>query len=181
MRHIYLKYLLLLPFILLFASSCGTQKSQGRLLYDPKEVALLSDRLGIQLSNLDKEDDRNMPLYAEVSQWIGVPYKYAGLSKKGVDCSGFSCLIYDKVYNKSISRSTADLATAKMQNVSKNNLKTGDLIFFTTSKDRKRINHVGIYLKDGYFVHASTSRGVIVSHLDEDYYKKSWKRAGRIR
>lgn len=181
MRHTLVNYILLLPVILLIATSCGTQKTQGRLLYDPNEVAMLSNRLGIQLNNLDKEDDRNMPLYAEVSQWIGVSYKYAGLSKKGVDCSGFSCLIYDKVYNKKISRSTSDLATAKMQNVSKKNLKTGDLVFFTTSKDRKRINHVGIYLKDGCFVHASTSQGVIVSSLDEDYYKKTWKRAGRIK
>lgn len=172
---------ILLSIILFVGTSCGTQKTQGGLLYNPKEVAMLSDRLGIQLSNLDKEDDRNMPLYAEVSQWIGVPYKYAGFSKKGVDCSGFSCFIYNKVYNKNIPRSTADLARVKMQKVSKSNLKTGDLLFFTTSKDRKRINHVGIYLKEGYFVHASTSRGVIVSHLDEDYYKKAWKKAGRIR
>ena len=64
-------------FILLVVllSSCGTQKPQGKLLYDPREVAELSSKLGIGLSNIDKDDDRNMPLYAEVSQWLGVPYR----------------------------------------------------------------------------------------------------------
>lgn len=69
------------------------QKPQGKLLYDPREVAELSSKLGIGLSNIDKDDDRNMPLYAEVSQWLGVPYRYAGLSRRGLDCSGFAYLI----------------------------------------------------------------------------------------
>jgi lipoprotein Spr len=69
----------------------------------------------------------------------------------------------------------------KMHKVSKNNLKTGDLVFFATSKNSNRINHVGIYLKNGSFIHASTSKGVIVSHLDEGYYSRTWKKAGRIK
>lgn len=174
---------ILLIFIVLASllSSCGTQKPQGRLLYDPKEVAQLSDQLGIQLSNMNKDDDKNMPLYAEVSQWLGVPYRYSGLSRKGLDCSGFAYLMYQKVYRKKIPRSTSDLAKMKMHNISKGDLQTGDFVFFATSKNKSKISHVGIYLKDGCFIHASTSLGVIVSCLDEDYYNRTWKRGGRLR
>jgi lipoprotein Spr len=144
-------------------------------------VAQLSGKLGVELSNLNKDDDRNMPLYAEVSLWLGVPYRHAGLSRKGLDCSGFTYLIYQKVYNKKLPRATADLAGMKKHNVSKGNLQAGDLVFFSTSKSHSRINHVGIYLKDGCFIHASTSRGVIVSHLDESYYVRTWKTGGRVK
>ena len=63
--------------------------------------------------------------------------------------------------------------------VSRRELKDGDVVFFHNGKSRKKVTHVGIYLKDGYFVHASTSRGVIVSHLDEAYYRRCWLRGGR--
>lgn len=172
--------LLLVLFIVLL-SSCGAQRTSRGALYNPKEVAQLSKKLGVNLSNVDKDDDRNMPLYAESSLWLGVPYRHGGLSRKGVDCSGLTNIIYQKVYRVKLPRSTADLANMRMQNVSKKNLRTGDLVFFATSKDKRRINHVGIYLKDGCFIHASTSRGVIVSHLDEGYYSRTWKKGGRVK
>lgn len=174
------KYLLFSFFFVFIITSCGTQKTGNSQLYDPVQVAQLSKKLGIQLKNTDKEDDRNMPLYAESSLWLGTRYWHAGLSRKGVDCSGFTFLMYKKVYRKTIPRSTADLSKMNMQSISKNNLKAGDLVFFATSKDKRKINHVGIYLKDGCFIHASTSKGVIVSHLDEGYYSKTWKKGGRI-
>lgn len=168
--------------LLIIVSSCGTQKPQrGGMLYDPKEVAELSSKLGIELSNTNKDDDYNMPLYAEVSLWLGVPYRYGGLSRKGLDCSGFTYLVYQKVYNKKLPRSSNDMSKIKMHNVSKRNLQTGDLVFFATSKKKNKINHVGIYLKDGCFIHASTSKGVIVSRLDEGYYDRTWKKGGRVK
>lgn len=181
MHKFLIRYIIPMSLVLLTTTSCGTQKTTGRLLYNPQEVAQLSDKLGVELSNLDKDDDRNMSLYAEVSLWLGVPYRYAGLTRKGLDCSGFTYLIYQKVYNKKLPRSTADLAKMKMHNVSKRNLQTGDLVFFSTANNHNRINHVGIYLKDGNFIHASTSRGVIVSHLDEGYYDRTWKKGGRVK
>lgn len=177
------KFAYLLSFVvsILLFSSCGSQKmTNNRLLYDPAEVSNLSAKLGVKLSNLDKDDDKHMPLYAESSLWLGVPYRGGGLSSKGVDCSGFAFLMYQKVYGKKIPRSTADLSRMKMKKVSKNDLQTGDFVFFATSSKNK-INHVGIYLKDGYFVHASTSKGVIVSHLYEDYYRRTWKKGGRLK
>lgn len=64
--------------------------------------------------------------------------------------------------------------------VSRGKLKEGDLVFFSSRNSRKKVAHVGIYLKDGKFVHASSSRGVIVSHLNEPYYRTHWMRGGRI-
>lgn len=181
MHKFLIRYTIPMLLVLLATTSCGTQKTTGKLLYNPQEVAHLSDRLSIELSNLNKDDDRNMPLYAEVSLWLGVPYRHAGLSRKGLDCSGFTYLIYQKIYKKKLPRSTSDLAKMKMHDVSKENLQAGDLVFFSTAKSHSRINHVGIYLKDGNFIHASTSRGVIVSHLDEGYYDRTWKKGGRVK
>lgn len=175
--HIYLLSLLLS--IVLF-SSCNTSKNYQKRLYDPVEVAHLSKKLGIELKNTNKDDDKNMVLYAEVSSWLGTRYRYGGTSRKGVDCSGFTFLVYSKIYGKKIPRSTAGLSKMKMKNVSKKKLEAGDLVFFATSKSKKKITHVGIYLKDNKFIHASTSKGVVVSDLDQAYYKKRWKKGGRV-
>lgn len=160
--------------ICLFLTSCGSSKS---VVYNPIEVEDLSRKLGFSITNTDV----NMPLYAESSLWLGVRYKYAGLDRRGIDCSGLVHRIFQNVYSRDVSRSTNDLVKATKK-VSKGKLTTGDLVFFaTSSRNKKQISHVGIYLKDGYFVHASTSRGVIVSHLKEDYYKRTWKKGGRLK
>ncbi|MFR9164840.1 MAG: C40 family peptidase [Dysgonomonas sp.] len=163
--------LLLFSSIFLF-SSCHSGKS---VVYNPAEVRQLSQQMGFPVDN----NDENIPLYAEASVWLGVPYRYGGLSRRGIDCSGLVHRIYKNVYNKNVSRSTRDLEK-DVKKISKKNLKAGDLVFFATSKKSKKINHVGIYLKDNCFVHASTSRGVIISSLKEDYYDRTWKKGGRI-
>jgi lipoprotein Spr len=171
-NHIKLLLLTVCTFGLLLAS-CRSQKA---VVYNPAEVRQLSQEMGFPIANTDE----NIPLYAEASVWLKTPYRYGGLSRKGIDCSGLVHRIYRDVYGKSVSRATAGLEK-EAKNISKNGLRAGDLVFFSTSSNRKKINHVGIFLKDGYFVHASTSRGVIVSHLDEAYYRRAWKRGGRLR
>lgn len=165
-------FILLIIVIGLLFTACGTIQN---VVYNPKEVKQLSAEMGFPIDN----SDENIPLYAEASVWLGVPYRYAGLTRKGIDCSGLVNRIYRNVYSKNVSRSTSDLEK-QCKKISKSNLKGGDLVFFATSGNKNRISHVGIYLKDGYFVHASTSRGVIVSHLEENYYKKTWKKGGRL-
>lgn len=161
-------------FLLVGLSSCGSSK---KVLYNPVEVEQLSRALRIPINN----DDPNIPLYAEASLWLGVPYRYGGNSKAGSDCSGFVWQVYHRVYGKRLERSSDDQAKKDVHKVGKGGLKPGDLVFFRTSSKSKKIDHVGIFLKDGYFVHASTSRGVIVSNLDEDYYKKAWQKGGRVK
>jgi len=170
------KYCPLLLLIFLFAS-CGSQRD---LLYNPTEVKQVSNRLGIKLNNKDKEDHKYMRLYAEASLWIGVPYRYGGTSRSGVDCSGLTYNIYQKVYRKKLPRSTSDLEKKGIKKISKHQLQPGDLIFFATSNSNK-ITHVGMYLKDNKFIHASSSRGVVVNDLDEKYYKRTWKKCGKVR
>lgn len=177
---IVLRYIIGFLSSILLLSSCGSQKTVNGALYDPREVEELSSKLNISLSNFDRDDDRMMPLYAETSLWIGVPYRYGGTTKRGVDCSGFASVIFNKVYGLSLPRTTSDLGKAKYKKVGRNGLKSGDLVFFATSRNKKKITHVGIYLKDGYFIHASTKRGVVVDHINDAYYKKRWVKGARI-
>ena len=88
--------------------------------------------------------------------------------------------IYRKVYRIQVPRNTEELKN-KSNKVAKRNLKEGDLVFFSSNRSRKRVAHVGIYLKSGKYIHSSTSRGVIVSRLNEDYYLRHWISGGRIR
>lgn len=94
---------------------------------------------------------------------------------------GFVWQVYRRVYGKNLERSSDDQAKKDVHKVGKGGLKPGDLVFFRTSQKSKKIDHVGIFLKDGYFVHASTSKGVIVSSLNEDYYKRTWQKGGRVK
>lgn len=177
LRHQQIKYYILASLLIILITSCGSQK---QLLYNPDEVKQLSEKLGIQLDNRDKEDDKNMYLYAISSQWLGVPYRNGGITTKGIDCSGLTYNIYKTVYRKTIPRDTKGLEKEANKST-KNNLNPGDLVFFATSKDKNKTTHVGIYLKDNKFIHASTSKGVIVSDLDETYYKKRWRGGGKLK
>ncbi len=119
-------------------------------------------------------------LYLEAADWIGVPYRGGGDSKRGTDCSGLVYQVYRKVYRTQVPRNTEDLKK-ESNKVAKRNLREGDLVFFTSSRSKKKVAHVGIYLKNGKFIHSSTSKGVIVSNLNESYYTKHWISGGRIR
>ena len=96
---------------------------------------------------------------------------------RGVDCSGLTYNIYKKVYHKHLKRNSDDQRKENCRKVSKGKLQEGDLVFFHNGKNKRTATHVGIYLKDNRFIHASTSRGVIVSRLDEPYYRRVWMKA----
>ena len=169
MKKLFLQSILLLGLIISF-SSCRT--SAPRLDY--KALAKASIRLGVDINLED-----NHKLYMESADWIGVPYRSGGDSKRGTDCSGLTYQVYRKVYRTQLPRKTEDLKK-KSNKVSKRNLREGDLVFFTSRNSGKKVAHVGIYLKNGKFIHANTSKGVIVSNLNEDYYTKHWISGGRI-
>ena len=116
-------------------------------------------------------------LYAFIDEWLGVKYKYGGTSKKGVDCSGFTNMLYNKVFNKELPRSSSDIA-AVAKSVSKKELSEGDFVFFSIRSNK--VDHVGVYLTNNRFVHASTSKGVIISNLEHPYYAKHFKTGGRL-
>ena len=165
------KLIFILTGLIFILSSCRT--SAPRLDY--QALARASVLLGVDINMED-----NHKLYLESAEWIGVPYRGGGDSKRGTDCSGLTYQIYRKVYRTQVPRNTEDLRKESTK-VAKRNLREGDLVFFSSSRSRKKVAHVGIYLKNGKFIHASTSKGVIVSRLSEDYYTRHWISGGRIR
>jgi lipoprotein Spr len=123
------------------------------------------------------EDIKNVKLYKFIDDWFGAPYQYGGKSKTGVDCSGFVSQLYANVYGQTLSGSSASIHKAS-DKVSKKNLQEGDLVFFKISSDQ--VSHIGVYLQNNRFVHASTKRGVVINSLQEEYYTKYYFSGGRI-
>jgi lipoprotein Spr len=138
----------------------------------PGEQAL-HDKLG--LSEKEIHHDR---LYRFVNDWYGVPYKYGGCKKEGVDCSCFAGILYTEVYQTVLGRTTGEMFKSCEQ-IPVDEARKGDLFFFKINGDK--ISHVGICLNARLFVHASTSKGVMINSIDEAYYKKYFYCAGRIK
>ncbi len=163
--------------LVLFLSSCHSSRSLYKNV-DMRELA----RAGLALG-FDIEEHDNWQLMIESSKWLGVPYKYAGNTKSGVDCSGFTSAIYKTVYGKQLHRRSVDQYTMDCRSVNRSSLSSGDLVFFATSgkKTAGNINHVGIYLKNNKFIHASSSRGVVVDDLSSSYYVQNWVSGGKVK
>ena len=127
------------------------------------------------LSKVDK-------IVAEALKYKGVRYRFGGTTRSGMDCSGIVFVAFgsEKVHLPRVSRDMAKKGTK----ISLSKVKKGDLLFFRTSNRRRRINHVGLVVshKNGQirFVHATSSKGVIVSSLSEKYWKKAFVKATKI-
>lgn len=139
---------------------------------DKKFYETFSKKFGVNFKG-----NENKWMIEEIDAWLGTPYKYGGNSQKGTDCSGFIMTVYKKVNNIDLNRSAYD----QMQNthlINKNEMRFGDLVFFKI--DFKKVSHVGLYLGDNKFVHASTKRGVVINDMNETYYKERFFKGGRI-
>jgi lipoprotein Spr len=130
-----------------------------------------ASKLEVQVNQLKTPE-----LYIVIDRWIGVPYRNGGTSKKGVDCSGFVGIVYKTITNRTLPRTTQDLRVAISAT---NRLQEGDLVFF--NYNGKTNSHVGIYLQNGKFVHASSVGGVIVSDLNSAHYKKVFSVGGPLK
>ena len=126
--------------------------------------------------NKAQQTDLNSALIEFYKDWSGVKYEYGGNSKSGIDCSSFIQKAYEDNFSIVLPRTTDSQANAGMQ-IDKSQLEMGDLVFFKTSSSS---NHVGIYLENGKFMHASTSIGVTISYLDNVYFDKYYWKAQRI-
>lgn len=109
--------------------------------------------------------------------WYGTKYRMGGLDKNGIDCSGFALTYMSYFYNISLPRSSVEQYHFASP-ISKSELKEGDLVFFKIAR-KKEVSHVGVYLTNGKFAHASTSNGVIISDLNEPYYLQHFAGCGR--
>lgn len=128
------------------------------------------------IMGVNKDDIKNGRLYNFIELWTGVPYKFGGLDKDGVDCSGFTLLLEQQVYGINLPRITYQQVSV-IKRKYEDELKEGDLVFFDF--DGKQFSHVGVYLQNGYIVHASSTKGVIVVPLHGAIYKY-FSRAGAI-
>lgn len=163
--------------ILYLVTACGGKKQAIVLPADFKGPKELSRLYGVRLT-----PDDNIFLYNEGAKWLGVRHRLGGSTKKGIDCSGFVSIVYREVYGKQLARSSADMLKHNCRKVGRSKLQEGDLVFFRTGGGRRKTpNHVGIYLKNGRFIHTSTSGGVRVSSLSEPYYIRSWITGGRVK
>lgn len=132
-----------------------------------------------QALGVSEKDIDNLKLYYFIDEWMGVPYKYGGKDKNGIDCSGFTSLLYREVYNKNVSGPTSSLIDLT-NIISESNLKEGDMVFFHFEKKGK-VSHVGVYLQNNKFVHATTKKGVMINDLNENYYKQNYFKSGRVK
>jgi cell wall-associated NlpC family hydrolase len=113
----------------------------------------------------------------EISKHMGVPYLLGGESDAGMDCSGYTLVVYNKSIGKQLPRTSAEQSKLGTS-VQPSDLKFGDLVFFNTTGEPA--SHVGIYLGDDLFAHASVSLGVTISSLESSYYQKRYEGARRI-
>lgn len=177
------KFLLFLPFIVILAS-CGAannSKVVKRATYK-KTVSMTPDLKTFNSNFRGVLDSQREELLKDSEKYIGAPYKYGGNTSSGFDCSGFTVKIYNE-NNANLPRRSEDQSQAGKA-ISVKEIEPGDLIFFATAGGSK-VSHVGIVHDIGddgeiKFIHASTSKGVIISSLNEKYWNKAFLFARRV-
>lgn len=147
-----------------------TPEPSRRTASSPKTGA--GSRCGMDINDLD-----NRNLYEAIDSWYGTPYLYGGCSTDGIDCSCFVDKVFKTVYGITLHRVASDIQKDMEKTIPRNKLREGDIVFFTNSNGK--VSHVGIYLKDDLFAHSSTSHGVIISSLENSYWKKHFYKGGR--
>jgi len=158
---------------------------------DPDEIPV--DKKKIDISSLIKkyssdENNKNLTpkqisarekIIMEIIKYLDTPYKYGGNTEDGIDCSAFTKSVYEKTLSIELQRSAREQYQEGDAVDDKDDLQFGDLVFFNTRR-RVKPGHVGIYIGDHLFAHASSRNGVTVSSLDEDYYSRKFMGGRRI-
>jgi murein DD-endopeptidase / murein LD-carboxypeptidase len=116
-------------------------------------------------------------LYFEVFDWLGTPYVYGGKSKRGIDCSAFVAQVYKRIYGKALSGAVSDIFN-KCLEVDESQLNEGDFVIFNIGG--RYLSHIGVYLQNRRFAHATVHGGVMVNSLDEPYYKRYYYKSARL-
>jgi hypothetical protein len=153
---------------------------------EPVTIPVIGPELFYQLQfkyaillDIPVEEMLDHKMIEQLEMWYGTKYRLGGVDKSGVDCSAFVQSFMTAMYGLTLPRTSKE-QHAQSVRISKNELKEGDLVFFRTQR-RKGISHVGVYLRNNKFVHASTSSGVMISDLSEDYFASRYAGAGRYR
>lgn len=170
------------------------KKIESRQLEMESEISIPNRPISIKLSSSEKpatlqqkyaailgvlpQTVKNLSLYSFIEDWYGVRYRLGGDSKKGIDCSAFVRRLYENVFCVNLVRTACQQFNMCRYINRVDSVKEGDLVFFKTKGNR--ISHVGIYLMNDFFVHASSSRGVMISSLNDSYWERRFAGAGAI-
>ena len=146
-------------------------------LTDVEKANWLQLKYSIQM-DIAVEEIQNIPLLQKIDEWWGTPYSLGGSTKNGVDCSYFTLDVMKDIYNVNLKRTAAEQYEQSAK-IEWNDLKEGDLIFFKAD-GRRNISHVGIYLANNKFAHASTSQGVTIGDLADPYWQRRLYSLGRV-
>ncbi len=163
--------------VIFFLFFIGELRSQDSLQSDSTSTKAAMTKYFLQFG-LHPDSATTVKLFEMVYEWKGTRYQHAGHSQKGVDCSGFANEIYKSCYDTCLLGGCTNIYT-QVDTITKDSLREGDLVFFKIRKGQ--ISHVGVYLGDSYFAHASVHSGVTVSSLNEDYYRRYYFTGGRLK
>lgn len=162
-------------------SSCHSKKKTVRWVDPAGEAYVESSTKKESKGNYSKPtikaDKIRRAVCDAACDWIGVPYRYGGNDRRGVDCSGLVCNVFKKAADIKLPRVSTDQAKYCRQ-ITRKKAQPGDLVFFTSKSGGNRINHVAIYLGEGKVVHSTSSRGVIISSLDDQYWRTHYHSFG---
>lgn len=166
--------LLMISFVSIQAQTTQKDIKPADKIEDPDNLATeyFTQIMGVALSATS-----NLKLYQFVYDWIGTPYRLGGGTKKGIDCSGFAFELYNKVFSTLIGNNSRNIFSM-VNPIKKEELKEGDLVFFKIGS--RSITHVGVYMGNSKFAHASTSKGVMISDLNEAYWTRYYYKGGRL-
>ncbi len=169
---------LLLPALILLSSGCSLMPDYpARYIEAPMTPEGVEEPEEVAVSGDEQAPNRLLArLYKQHDEWRGVKYRMGGMSKSGTDCSGFVKLTFASLFDLELPRSTHQQVKAGID-VNVADLQSGDLVFF---KINKRTQHVGIYLEESKFLHASTSRGVMVSSMTHPYWQSRYWKSVRV-
>ncbi len=160
-----------LPLMLSILFLTGCSNTPNYVNQSTQSIPLASP---VDLTNQSKVKSR---LLSQYQDWKGTPYRYGGTSRKGVDCSAFVQNTFHSQLGYKLPRTTRTQIKTGSK-IAKSNLKVGDIVFFKTSS---KSLHNGIYIGKSEFIHASSSKGVTISSLDNQYWQKTYLTSIRIR
>ena len=168
-----MKKLLLLALLPIFMASCGGSRTVSKT----KTRTIKTENVSKTSNNAKAES-----IIAYAKTFRGTRYKFGGTTSKGMDCSGLVFKAFNRE-NIALPRVSRDMAKRGKQ-ISLSQSTEGDLVFFQTNKNKKTINHVGLVVKrkggEVFFIHSTTSKGVIISSLDERYWKSAFVEVRRV-
>lgn len=178
-----LKKAVFIAFASVVLASCGASKPAVVKRDTPSKTVTKSGDLRTLDSRFSGNVDKTVKgILKDAEKYLGAPYKFGGNTSSGFDCSGFTVKVFQENDMNLPRRSTDQASTGERIDI--RNAKPGDLLFFATGGGG-RVSHVGIVHDIGNdgevkFIHASTSKGVIISSLNEKYWNKAYLHATRV-